>query len=114
MALLTEEIEFLKANGNEIMILGDMNAHFKHLDTVPENGNTVRIQSLMEETGLSRANDSPKCKGRYTWQRNKSRSVVDYVLVDETVESMIDQILIDDVGDHSCYDPLIRASLKTQ
>ena len=99
LALLTEEIEFLKANGKEVILLGDFNAHFRHLDQVPENGNSARLKSLLEGTALARINDSHKCKGRFTQQRNKSNTVVDYVLADEATESMINGMVIDDIGD---------------
>ena len=98
--LLKGKVDYLDRDNNKVIVLGDMNAHFKHLDGLRENGNSKRLDELIGQgRGLSMVNGSQKCEGVFTWQRNNSKTVIDYVLVGKDNVELVEHLKIDDRGE---------------
>lgn len=113
---IEEEVE-QKIQSNEVnnlIVLGDLNGHLGILGEQIEDRNGRMIMKWMNEQNLVLLNIDEKCKGKYTWSARKSKSVIDYMLVNSVMYSLFERMEIDenkiciDISDHS----LVQATFK--
>ena len=90
----------LQNRGCELLYLGDFNAHYKknNKSPQPQDGNAKRISKLNDELHLNIMNFSQKCEGEYTWCKKNSKTMVDYVITNENMNSNVTKMTIDDKG----------------
>ena len=97
-----------------VFIMGDFNAHVGIIGEQELNYNGKIVLDIMTENNMITLNDTDKCKGKYTWSRGQSKSVIDFVLVNSLAFGICDQMDIDErleqfhLTDHN----LIEISLK--
>ena len=101
-----------KYQKEELMIIGDMNAHLEWLDG-RKNNNSELFLDLVESNQLVILNTLELCKGKYTRTMNDINTTIDYALVNEKMMHRIRSMEIDDqklidISDHN----LISISLK--
>lgn len=104
--MITEEMKRIIMGTNiPILIMGDFNAHLRHIDG-RKNGNTDLMLELIESEGLIMINETDKAKGKYTWERNGVKTTIDYVLTTDGMSRMVEEMVIDedkvmDISDHN-------------
>ena len=97
------EIEELQEAGKEIFLVGDFNGH---VEGKKQEGGSIyrgdmqgkRMQEAWERWKLTVINWTDKCEGKWTRMRNMQKSVIDYGLIQESCESRIKWMKIDDMG----------------
>ena len=60
--------------------MGDFNAHIGLGIEQRPNTNGPRLLNLVWACELVIGNELPQCQGRWTWEREQKRSVIDYIL----------------------------------
>ena len=106
-AIKNEIEKLIENNDDRLLILGDFNAHVGHLGPQEEDENGRRINSLIENNGLTLLNSDMKCKGEITWQGNHQVSAIDFVIVDNKAYENFAEMNIDenkeiyDLSDHN-------------
>jgi len=78
---IEREMRRIKERHRNICFVGDFNAHWVELDG-RKNKNGIRLKDMVEEEDLVVVNTSDKCVGKWTWERNDSKTVIDYWLTD--------------------------------
>ncbi|CAL4124685.1 unnamed protein product, partial [Meganyctiphanes norvegica] len=115
--LIEERIETMKDN---IIILGDFNAHIKILDGEKTDENGRLIINMIEKNNLILLNLDDKCNGKYTWRREgkvESKSAIDFVIMNEKLYKEFIDMNIDekqeiiDLSDHNLISINIRKGL---
>ena len=96
--LLAYELRQFQEEGCNILMMGDFNGHTligkgEKRTAVDNNG-----KNLLKIVKLIIANDSEKCTGRWTWMRKANKSVIDYVLMDDYLHGLLQEMVIDDEG----------------
>lgn len=99
MALLQEEIEEMKKEG-ELIIMMDGNAKLDILgEGVSRNGKL--LMQVTEEAKLEIINKSEKCEGKVTRQNTKNleeKSAIDFVMTTENAAKWIQKMSVDEKG----------------
>ena len=96
------DIAELEQEGYSVSLWGDFNGHVQVGEGGAKKGlddNGRFVVHLEEEQGFQIVNFTPKCKGVWTWARNQSRSIIDYVLTDEQLYHRTLEMVIDDTGE---------------
>ena len=76
-----EEIGRLQQEeGYEVVVMGDFNAHIGLGTEQQPNRNGRRLLNLVWAGELIIGNELPQCQGRWTWECEQKRSVIDYIL----------------------------------
>ena len=96
---IQRRIKMAKEQGRKIIIAGDMNA--KVGEEIENNKPKVTkggklLMRLVETDGIVMLNGQGKCQGTWTRIERESKSVIDYVLVDEDSEHNVKKMLIDE------------------
>ena len=93
-------VEFIgdkRQQGEEILVMGDFNAHFgsdgKALDC-----RAKFLNRLSEVVGLRTLNFEDSTRGKWTWQGKEKLSVFDYVLMSQELADSTSGMTIDDDG----------------
>ena len=101
---ISKDIATLRDEGNSIILLGDFNGHIRVEDGGIPGGDVVtdtngrRVINLTNNTGLTMLNNQQNCVGKWTWMKNNSRSIIDYVLLDKKLHTKKVSMSIDDDG----------------
>ncbi len=74
------------------IIQGDFNGHLGFLGSQKcnDNGNNHNLTLL---------NLKDKCNGTYTWRRNDQKSAIDFVLVNQAMYRLFEEMAIDETND---------------
>ena len=98
MNLLSEEIEEFQKEG-EVMMFMDGNGKLGLLGE-QKSRNGLLLETVFEEHNLSVINKSEKCIGCVTRQdkQGETKSAIDFVVVEETLEKNIEKMIIDEAG----------------
>ena len=81
----------------QISKVGDFNTHLPEIDG-RSNWNGERLRGIIEENGLLNVGMSEKCAEKYAWDRNGSKTVIDYVLTDECLFDRVISMKVDEDG----------------
>ena len=90
-----------------LILMGDFNGHLGIIGKQKENENGKIIKDLANKYNLVIANLEESCEGVYTWGKNESTSVIDYILINQTMYSRMIKMVIDekqetfDLSDHN-------------
>ena len=101
---IARDIHTLKDEGMHILLLGDFNGHIREEDGGVPRGdphtdkNGQRVVNFCSSHDLSILNCSPQCEGKWTWMRRDSRSIIDYMLLDNRIKENCRGMMIDDEG----------------
>ena len=95
--MIEKEIGKICRSEENILVVGDFNAHLPEIDG-RSNWNGERLRGIIEENGLLNVGISEKCVGKYTWDRNGSKTVIDYVLTDECLFDRVISMKVDEDG----------------
>ena len=110
-----KDIENLLNQSNEcVMVIGDFNGHIEKLGYQKEDSNGKIVMKIKEKYGLEMLNLHDICHGVYTWQRGTQKSVIDFVLGDDKLVSLVEKMIIDeehDIYDHSDHN-MIELKVK--
>ena len=86
-----------RQQGEEILVMGDFNAHFgsdgKALDC-----RAKFLNRLSEVVGLRILNFEDSTRGKWTWQGREKQSVLDYILMSQELADSTSGMTIDDDG----------------
>ena len=96
--ILNTEMSVLDQLNNNVMIMGDFNGHVQWEGTSEENKNGKRFRNFTEEHNKDIINMAEMCKGKWTWMRNNQKSIIDYVLTNENMTSVVSEMTVDDKG----------------
>ena len=100
MDKLSDEIQEKRDEG-EVMLFMDGNGKIGMLgEEISRNGRL--LMDLFNENDLELMNQSDKCKGaitRVNRKRTDETSAIDFLVVTESIEQQIEQIIIDEKGD---------------
>ena len=94
--------------------MGDFNGHIGLIGNRRLDRNGKFVKKLMDEKNLTLLNLEEKCVGTVTWEKNESRSTIDFILVNNEGNKDFLQMNIDekkeiyDLSDHN----LIQASFN--
>lgn len=119
-----DNISTLQNDGYTILIVGDFNAkilQLNNLGTAPvyiekPSYNGTHLMSVLEIYNLSLVNVMTQCEGFITWQKGGSCSTIDYILISQHLEDIIDKVVIDEDGsygvesDHSLFHVRLKTS----
>ncbi len=89
-----------------VLVLGDFNGHLGYLGHQKENRNGKLVNDFIDEMDMCLLNIEEECKGRYTWERGKERSVINLVMTDREARRRFVAMEIDeererfDLSDH--------------
>ncbi len=86
----------------QVILVGDFNGHVG--DLVPGNSPTVNREGQLCKDFFRRSdmvvmNADRRCRGTWTRMQGNSRSVLDFILVSQTLNRQIETMVIDDVGE---------------
>jgi len=98
---IQHEIEVIRNQGLEIIIVGDFNGHIGEKEGGRVRGWNVQGMSNVKawkEWGVEMVNRSRKCKGKWTRMRGNQKSEIDFVLVNKGKLDCIDSMKIDEKG----------------
>ena len=101
--ILEQDIEALKEEKKHIVILGDFNGHMKWgiggevIAGIGTQGK--KLFSFIENNQLHMINGTDVCKGKWTRMSRDSRSIIDYVMVEDHNVNKVIQMEINDLGD---------------
>lgn len=105
---IIEKIQECQRLENEaVILLGDFNGHIGYLGNQRLDNNGKFILDLMTEQNMILLNDDSRCIGTYTWSRDKQKSVIDYILVNQSMYNIYKWMNIDenqelvDISDHN-------------
>jgi len=98
---IREELTGLVRKRANVLIVGDMNAHIEDLDG-RKNKNGEELKEWMLANQLWMVNGSEKWEGKFTWSRNGSETMIDYVLVDTVLFSRIERVRVDCDRNREC------------
>ena len=93
-------IEFIgdkRQQGEEILVMGDFNAHFDS-DGKALNCRAKFLNRLSEVVGFKILNFEDFTRGKRTWQGREKQSVFDYVLMSQELADSTSGMTIDDDG----------------
>ena len=95
---IREEVEkcINKTEDEALIILGDFNAHIGLLDKQRIDKNGEMLQSWIKENNLVMLKLDDKCEGTYTFERNKSKTAIDYILVNQKMYGKFIEMKIDE------------------
>ena len=79
-----------------LIVLGDFNGHIKLLDGRKEDLNGKMLGKWIEKYNMVMLNMDEKCKGVYTFSRGNSKTAVDYVMVNERMYNIFENMEIDE------------------
>ena len=99
---LRADVSELHREGYMVLLMGDFNGHVAvGLDDVIQDldVNGLRLVSLAADNDLTIGNFSDKCKGQWTWMRGLQKSTIDFVLYDNDLEELVQQMIIDEKGE---------------
>ena len=96
--ILNAEMSVLDQLNKNVMIMGDFNGHVQWEGTSEENKNGKRVRNFTEEHNMDIVNLTEMCKGKWTWMRNNQKSIIDYVLTNENMTSVVSEMTVDDKG----------------
>ena len=82
-----EEVGRLQEEGYEVIVMGDFNAHIGLGTEQQPNRNGRRLLNLVWDGELIIGNELPQCQGRWTWECEQKRSVIDYILFSRGLEN---------------------------
>ena len=100
-ANITEDLKALQEEGMKTLLVGDFNGHIgERSGQADRNGR--RVLGIKERGDLQIMNQSPKCKGRWTWMRRGSKSIIDYVMMDPVMATALKSMEIDEKGEKWC------------
>ena len=87
-------------DGDHPIIVGDFNARLKYLNNtvVSKSGNGGLLLNIIEVNKLSVINFSDKCTGKWTHviRTREKKSVLDYIIVDDSLKLRVQSLLIDE------------------
>ena len=87
----------IKENLSEnLIVLGDFNAHLERLDGRKTDENGRMVQDWMDTYGLILLNGDEKCTGTYTWMRGDSKTAIDMVMVNRKLYGACEEMIIDE------------------
>ena len=107
------EVEACKVNGDKLIVVGDLNSKIEmrngELKALSSNGKF--LINIINARKLQVLNFSDKCAGKWTHviRTSNTKSVIDYILVDEEVESDVTEVIIDE---ECFYTPFRRITEK--
>ena len=119
--LITEIEKYIRKGEekeNNIILLGDFNGHLGYIGYQIENRTGKIINKLIENNDLILLNIDPKCDGKYTWQRNNEKSVIDLILVNRKMYNSFQTMEIDekkekiDLSDHNMIEVTFRTFME--
>ena len=115
--VIKQQIRESGNNRESLIMVGDFNC--KVGDVIKGNigkSSTAgkKLLELVEEEGMTLGNSMEKCEGKWTWQERNSKSVVDYVIVDEELKEYIKKIKIYDDGNRELSPFNLRKDGKTK
>lgn len=115
---IKKEVEKIIAKVKEeheaIMILGDFNEHIGSLGKQREDENGRTVLEWINEYGMILLNLDEGCNGLFTWQRREQRSVIDFVMVNNTCYEWFEEMIIDedqekfDLLDHNMITVILK------
>ena len=101
---LSKQILIAKQKDQKVLMMGDLNC--KVGDRI--EGNTTEISKsgknllqLIKSNRLKILNETEKCEGLWTRMDGKSKSVLDYLIIDRTDEPAFTSMLIDEEGEYA-------------
>ena len=97
--IIKEQVRKAGANDESVFIVGDFNCRVggkikNNEGKASKSGE--KMLKMIEKEGLVLVNSMENCKGTWTREENGSRSILDYVLVDEELGSYIKEVEIHD------------------
>ena len=94
---IRKEVEkIIEKTDEALIVLGDFNAHIGLIDGKRIDQNGRMMLDWLNDYNLTMLNIDEKCEGKYTWERNKSKSTIDYVLVNQKMYGMFIEMKIDE------------------
>ena len=99
---LYEDIIYMRSIGRKVVVMGDLNGWIGcgpdgiSGGNAVKNGNGERILGMCNSLGFVIANKMPYAVGKWTWVRGKSKSILDYMLVDEALIQKLKSFVVDD------------------
>ena len=104
------EVERGQLNGDQILILGDMNGRLDPLlgdDPQHSSPNGESLRMLVDDHSLHIANYHNNTVGKWTRiqnsKKNEKKSEIDYIVVEESFHSKIKEMVIDEVKAYTPY-----------
>lgn len=99
--VIKTQIRKSSENKESLIIVGDFNC--KVGDMVQGNigkksKGGKKLLQVIEKEGLCLGNGMEMCEGKWTWQERNSKSIVDYIIIDEELKEHIKEIKIYDDG----------------
>ena len=101
----------MKEEGKLVSLFGDFNGHISENEGgVPQGDintdtNGKRVLNLIQAHDMTILNADKRCKGKWTWMRRNSKSIIDYVLLDKTLHQHAVEMVIEDEGGNWPSDP---------
>ena len=77
-----------------------------------------RVRNFTEEHNMDIINMTEMCKGKWTWMRNNQKSIIDCVLTNENMTSVLSEMTVDDKGicesfsDHNWIEAKVQCKPK--
>lgn len=94
---LNEDVQEMRNHGDDIILLGDFNAHIEELDG-RRDGNGQYLLDLIETNDLVLGNTLSTCEGKYTWVSGDRKSCIDYILMSPMISRKLVRVTIDEEG----------------
>ena len=96
---LDEQISMAKQNNQKLLLVGDFNC--KIGEKIPGNDEEISVSGkdflkMIERNKLQVANTMEMCKGLWTREEGGSRSVLDYVIIDQEDKETILEMMVDE------------------
>ena len=97
-----------------------MNAHTNTIVKDKLNKNGEKVIEWVNKYNLAILNNDPECKGKYTWEARKCKSVIDYAIVNERLYQHFKHMEIDedkeiiDLSDHMMLKVVLKTYGKNQ
>ena len=93
---LIENVARLQQHFQNIILFGDFNGKLDKFRGTKPSSNGKMLENLIEATNMVVMNTSDKCQGQVTWHRGPLSSTIDYMLVNDHVNDLIQNVLIDE------------------
>jgi hypothetical protein len=96
---IARTIQTAQLKGHRVFIAGDFNGHVATEDGGTDENvkrsdwNGQRVVQIAREGNLRIINSTDKCEGKWTWMKRNLKSVIDYVITDETTEGNIEKMV---------------------
>ena len=104
---ITKEIQEAREHKQQVIVIGDFNAKVGtaiqgNKETITKGGRLLLKMTQKENMSLVNA-DKHRCKGLWTREQGKGKSVIDYVMTNIEYLNSIKEMIIDETKKYTTY-----------